>query len=95
MDKVDQAGISCRISSRTPSRTGIVICTVAGWLAAAVSLVRYPFIFGVAAIILGIRISKNGNRAGMPLIAGSILLMALGLIFNTIIYDYLKKTIGV
>ncbi len=90
MDKMDQASISCR----TSTKAGIIICTAAGWLAAVVSLVRYPFIFGVVAIILGIRISKNGNRAGMPLIAGSILLMALGLIFNTIIYDYLKNAIG-
>lgn len=91
MDKVDQTSNS----GRRVQGAGIIISTAVGWLAAASSLVRYPFIFGVVAIILGIRISKNGSRAGMPLVAASILLMAVGLMFNSVIYDCLKNVIGV
>jgi len=89
MDKVDQA-----VKGRTASKTGIILTTAAGWTAAVISLVRYPFIFGVAAIILGIWISKKGSKAGMPLVAASILLMAAGLIFNSMLYDYLKSIVG-
>lgn len=91
MDKMDQTSDS----SRAVQGMCTVLYTAAGWLAAAASLVRYPFIFGAVAIILGIRISKNGSRAGMPLVAASILLMAVGLILNSMIYDYLKNAIGV
>ncbi len=91
MDKVDQ---SCELR-RTFSSVGIILCCVGGWLAAVASLVKYPFIFGLVAIILGIRISKGGSRAGMPLVAASIMLMAIGLMFNNTIYDYLKNAMGV
>ncbi len=80
MDKMDQTSNK----SRTVQSAATIVCTAAGWLAAAASLVRYPFIFGAVAIILGIRISKNGSRAGMPLVAASILLMAVGLMLNSI-----------
>jgi len=91
MDKVDHTGTK----SRTASKAGIILTAAAGWTAAVISLVRYPFIFGAAAIILGIRTCKNGSKAGMPLVAASILLMAAGLIFNSILYDYLKSIVGV
>ena len=91
MDKVDQTSNT----SRAVQGAGTALCIAAGWLAAAASLVGYPFIFGAAAIILVIRVSKKGSRAGMPLVASSILLMAVGLMLNGIIFDYLKNVIGI
>ncbi|NLK88250.1 MAG: hypothetical protein GX279_12300 [Clostridiaceae bacterium] len=91
MDKVDQTSNP----SRAAQCAGTILCTVAGWLAAAASLAGYPFIFGSLAIILGIRLSHRGGRAGMILVAASILLMAAGLMLNGMIYDYLKNAVGV
>jgi hypothetical protein len=91
MDKVDQSSNT----SRTAKGAGTVLYIAAGWSAAAVSVVVYPFIFGAAAIILGIRVSQKGSRAGMPLVAASILLMAVGLMLNNAVYDYLKNAIGI
>lgn len=91
MDKVDHTDKK----RSAASKTGIILTTAAGWAAAVISLVIYPFVFGAAAIILGILISKKGSRAGMPLIAASLLLMAAGLMFNNAIYDYLKNAVGV
>ena len=91
MDKVVRAGKP----GRTLPKTGMILCAAAGWAAALASLVRYPYVFGAAAIILGIRVSKGGSRAGMPLVAASILLMAAGLIFNDMLYEYLKIIVGI
>ncbi len=91
MDNIDQTDMKCR----TGSKTGIFFTIAAGWIAAVISLLRYPFIFGAAAIILGIWISKSGSRAGMPLIAASILLMAAGLMFDSVLYEYLKNAVGI
>ena len=66
-----------------------------GWIAAIISLVRYPFVFGVVGVIMGILVSKNGKRAGMPLILASIILMAVGLIFSNVFYNYLKHALGI
>ena len=66
-----------------------------GWAAAVASVISYPYIFGAAAIILGIRVSKGGSRMGMPLVAASILLMAAGLMMNGMLYDYLRNAVGI
>ncbi len=91
MDKVDQTSNT----GRNAKGAGTLPYIAAGWLSAAASLIRYPFIFGAAAIMLGIGISRKGSRAGMPLVAASILLMAVGLMLDNIVYDYLKNAIGV
>ncbi|HOQ06348.1 MAG TPA: hypothetical protein PK127_02705 [Clostridiales bacterium] len=91
MDDMVRAGKQ----GRTLPKAGMMMCTAAGWAAALASLVSYPYVFGAAAIILGIRISKGGSRAGLPLVAASILLMAAGLIFSDMLHEYLKNIIGV
>lgn len=90
MDRVNQNGSISRTAGK-----GNAFYLVAGWIAAIVSLVRYPFIFGVVGIIMGILVSKNGRRAGMPLIVASIILMAIGLIFSGVFYNYLKHALGI
>ena len=67
---------------------------VLGWIAAFASLVRYPFIFGVFGVIMGIIATKNGSRAGLALIMASMALMAAGLIFNAVIFNYLRHFLG-
>ncbi|NLH96411.1 MAG: hypothetical protein GX477_03630 [Clostridiaceae bacterium] len=91
MDDMVRAGKE----GRTLPKAVMMMCTAAGWAAAFASLVGYPYIFGAAAIILGIRISKGGSRAGMPLVAASILLMAAGLIFSDMLRGYLENIIGI
>lgn len=91
MDKVVRIG---RPGGALP-KAGIILCTAAGWAAAAASLVRFPYIFGAAAIMLGIRLSRGGSRSGMPLVAASMLLMAAGLVFSDTLYEYLKNIAGV
>lgn len=66
-----------------------------GWIAAIISLVRYPFIFGVVGVIMGILVNKSEKKSGVPLIAASILFMAIGLIFSDIIFSFLKRTFGI
>lgn len=90
MDKVNQNG-----SISKSKGIGNSFYLVLGWIAAIVSLVRYPFIFGVVAVMMGILVSKNGRRAGMPLIVASIILMAVGLIFSDVFYNYLKHALGI
>lgn len=68
----------------------------AGWTAALVSLARYPFIFGVAAVAAGVMAGKNGSgKAGIILILSSIICMGLGLIFSNVLYNYLKSAFGI
>ncbi len=67
---------------------------VLGWIAAIASLVRYPFIFGVIGVVMGILATKNGSKAGLPLIMASMALMAAGLIFNAVIFNYLRHFLG-
>ena len=67
---------------------------VLGWISAVMSLFLYPFIFGVLGIILGILSTKDGSRAGIALIVGSIILMGIGLIFSGVIMNYARHFIG-
>ena len=67
---------------------------VLGWISAVASLIRYPFIFGVFGVIMGIMATKKGSRAGLPLIMASMAFMAAGLIFNAVIFNYLKHFLG-
>ena len=89
MDRVNQNGSISR-----SVRKGNGFYLIVGWLAAIISLVLYPFVFGVVGVIMGILVSKNGKRAGLPLIVASIILMAIGLIFSGVFYNYLKHALG-
>lgn len=90
MDRINQNGSIGRTMSK-----GNGYYLVAGWIAAFASLVRYPFVFGIVGVIMGILVSKNGKRAGMPLIVASIIFMAAGLIFSDVFYNYLVRTLGI
>lgn len=67
---------------------------VLGWVSAVISLVRFPFIFGVLGVIMGILTTKNGSRAGLPLIMASMAFMAAGLFFSGVIFNYLGHFFG-
>jgi hypothetical protein len=90
MDRVNQNG---SISSSAGKGTAVYL--VIGWIAAVVSLVRYPFVFGVVGVIMGIIANKKGSRAAMPLIIASIILMAVGLIFSGVFYNNLRHVLGI
>jgi hypothetical protein len=65
-----------------------------GWIAAIISLFGYPFIFGVVGVIMGILATKQGSKAGLAVIVGSIVLMGIGLIFSGTIMNYTKHYLG-
>ena len=88
---MDNMGNSRNVTVEKKSST---LLLVLGWISAIASLVRYPFIFGVFAVIMGIVATKNGSRAGLALIMASMLLMAAGLIFSAVIFNYLKHFLG-
>ncbi len=67
---------------------------VLGWIAAILSLIAYPFIFGVVGVIMGILATKNGSRAGLPLIVASIIFMSVGLMYSGVIMNYLRHYLG-
>lgn len=91
MDKPDKGDKTGRAAPKVVT----ILCAASGWAAAVASVISYPYIFGAAAIILGIRVSKGGSRMGMPLVAASILLMAAGLMMNGMLYDYLRNAVGI
>lgn len=66
-----------------------------GWISAFLSLIVYPFIFGVLGVIMGILATKNGSRAGLPVIVANIVLMGIGLIFSPVISSYLMNVFGI
>ena len=82
-------------SAGKPAAAGNILFLLIGWAAAVLSLIRYPYIFGVIAVIMGIMASKNGSRTGLKLILASILFIATGLIFNEILFICLKQAIGI
>lgn len=66
-----------------------------GWISAIISLFGYPFIFGVVGVVMGILATKQGSKAGLSLIVGSIVFMGIGLIFSGTILNYTKHLFGV
>ena len=68
---------------------------VIGWICAIISLVWYPFIFGIVGVVMGVLASKRGSRAGLGLIMTSIVLMAVGLIFGGVFLNYLRRYLGI
>jgi hypothetical protein len=67
---------------------------VIGWISAIISVVRLPFVFGVLGVVMGIICSKNGSKAAVSLIVASLILMAVGLLFNGVIYNNLRHFMG-
>jgi len=75
-------------------RSNIVLITV-GWISAVLSLFMYPFIFGVLGVVMGILASKQGSRAGLPLIVASMVLMGVGLFYSGVILNYMRLFLGI
>lgn len=63
---------------------------VLGWISAILSIIAYPFIFGVVGAVMGILAVKNGSKAGLPLIVASLIFMSVGLIYSGVIMNYLR-----
>lgn len=74
---------------------GNVAYLVIGWICAIVSLFWIPVLLGAAGVIMGILATKSGSRAGLALIMTSIILMAVGLIFSGVFYNYLSHFLGI
>jgi hypothetical protein len=90
MDEMNNTGSSWAAAGKS----NVLFITI-GWIAAVLSLFFYPFIFGVVGVIMGILASKGGSRAGVPLIAASIILMGIGLIFSGVILNYTRHLLGI
>ena len=89
MDGINNAG-----SGRAEARKGNAFFIAIGWIAAVLSLFRYPFIFGVLGVIMGILATKSGSRAGLAVIIANIILMSVGLIFSDVIWNYTMHFLG-
>ena len=72
-----------------------ILCAASGWAAAVASVISYPYIFGAAAIILGIESAKAGAGWGCRSLQPASLLMAAGLMMNGMLYDYLRNAVGI
>jgi uncharacterized membrane protein len=66
-----------------------------GLICAVLSLFIYPFIFGVVGVIMGILVTKEGSKAGLPVIVTSIILMGIGLIYSGVILNYTRHYLGI
>jgi len=66
-----------------------------GWICAVVSLVIYPFIFGLVGVVTGVLASKGGSKAGLYVIVANIILMGIGLIFGDVIRNYVRMYLGI
>ena len=67
---------------------------IIGWVSAVLSLIAYPFIFGIVGVVMGVLSAKSQSRGGLPLIVGSIVLMGIGLIYSGVIMNYIRHYIG-
>lgn len=75
-------------------RQSKVFYLAVGWVTAVISLFRLPFIFGAIGVVMGILSTKEGSRAGLALIISSMVLMAVGLLFNGVLFNSLRHIIG-
>lgn len=66
-----------------------------GWIFAILSLFKYPFVFGVMGVVMGIIATKGQSRIGLPVIVASIILMGIGLIFSGVIMNYTSHYLGI
>ena len=90
MARINNSGI---YKEATGAKT--ILLVVVGWICAILSLFIYPFIFGVAGVIMGIVATKGESRAGLPVIVASIILMGIGLIFSGVILNYTRHFLGI
>ncbi|MDP4182833.1 MAG: hypothetical protein Q8942_17325 [Bacillota bacterium] len=65
-----------------------LLCVIIGWICAILSLFVVPYAFGVLGVVMGVIVSKNGSRLGLPIIIMSIILMGIGLLFSGVIMNY-------
>ncbi|MGI6667993.1 MAG: hypothetical protein ACOX4M_00590 [Acetivibrionales bacterium] len=73
-----------------------IIYLAAGWMAVILSLVKYPFVFGAAAVAAAVMAGKNSSgRAAVILVISSIVCTGIGLIFSNDFYNYLKLALGI
>ncbi|HEX3028966.1 MAG TPA: hypothetical protein VHT34_06630 [Clostridia bacterium] len=88
-------GMNSNRTSRVGAGKYNILLSTIGWISAIISLVIYPPIFGLVGVISGILLSKGGSRTGLPLIMSSVIFMGIGLIFNGVIFNYLRHYIGI
>jgi len=88
MTTVNKAG------GRAIGRGKVLLVTI-GIIAAILSLLKYPFIFGVIGVIMGILSTKEGSKAGLAVIVLNIIFMSIGLIFSDIIWNYFSHYMGI
>jgi hypothetical protein len=94
MQILNKGDIMERINEQRISAGNIALMAI-GWISAILSLFIYPFIFGVVGVIMGILSTKNGSKAGLPLIVSSIILMGIGLMFSGVILNYTRHYLGI
>ncbi len=82
-------------SQEVVTARGNVFLITIGWISAIISLFMFPLIFGVGGVVMGILSSKSGSRSGVALIAASIILMAIGLMFSGVILNYTRHYLGI
>jgi LytS/YehU family sensor histidine kinase len=95
MQILNKGDIMERINARGIGAKSSIALLVIGWISAVLSLFAYPFIFGVVGVIMGILATKNGSKAGLPLIVSSIILMGIGLMFSGVIMNYTRHYLGI
>ena len=78
----------------TAVRKGSGLLLTIGWISALLALFFYPFVFGVVGVIMGILSTRNGSRAGVALIATSIVLMGIGLIYHDVLNNWVGHLLG-
>jgi undecaprenyl pyrophosphate phosphatase UppP len=76
------------------SRDNSTIFIVLGWISAVLSLLFFPFIFGVVGVVMGILATKKNSRVGLWLIVASIIFMSVGLIYSSVIMNYIRHHLG-
>ena len=65
-----------------------------GWIFAIVSLFVYPFIFGVLGVVMGIIATKKESKSGLTAIVASVVFMAIGLMFSSVLLNYIRPITG-
>lgn len=68
---------------------------VIGWICAVLSLIAFPFVFGIVGVTMGIISTKKESRVGMAVIIASIVFMLIGLIYSDVLMTYLRLFLNV
>ncbi len=72
-----------------------VMLLAAGWISAIASLFFYPFVFGAAGVVSGILSSRTGSRSALILIVASMTFMTAGVLFRSVLQDFLRIFPGI